>query len=477
MGFLNKYYKGKLKNLESGVVNENKIASNLEKHLKLKYKSKKLSKKRKNKKKLIEKTIKLLKEYKNLKDNFIFEIPIPDKNGFINVRFPHTNKIIKLKILNNQKPGNKMTVSVPKKKTKYKIKVSNKLNNKREMKIMTPFGEKLHLKIPSNKKVGDDYFYYSYKVKVPDNLVQGDQFYAIINDNTPLLLNVTENKKSGDILEFVDQLKKRITNENHYTVNKKSIGPITNNINTKAIKALKIKKLLKLTGRILSNRNINKIFEELSIQDIDDLISNEYPQPDSNVNRISQKGIYNHLPKASANTSSFVRSNSLGLTRKPQNININRIRKLCKMDGHLIFNIEHIEYLLGLRTLKKTKFVSLNQDKYKKEILQEINKQLDHDSIIKLRKLYNLMINVNYQNKRNYSAKDNSYRNFYRYLIEMIKEQKISMCILNTFITYLFTETSGSIQKNSEYQRNLKNLIKEIKNREIRERREILKTF
>lgn len=142
------------------------------------------------------------------------------------------------------------------------------------------------------------------------------------------------------------------------------------------------------------------------------------------------------------------------------NINRNRIRKQCKMDGYLTFTPEHIEYLIDLRTLKNTHFGSLNLNKGKKQILQEIKKQLDKKSKGQIRYMYNLMTEI--EDSKNYDDHNELYKIFLNNLERLIKEQRISMCILNTFVGFILTETSGNLKQNIRNQSRLKSAIKAI---------------
>lgn len=361
MGYRNQFYKGKLNNLERGM-NKNKIASNLQKRLNRKY-SGKLTNKRLSKKKIIENTIKLLREYKKLSNNLHFKIPEQDENGYIHVKLPNGNKI-KLQILNNQKPGDTMIISTANEKKKYKITIPQ-LNNRRIVKIKTPFGENLKLKMPNNKNTGDEFTYFTYKVLIPQNLKEGDNFYAIIKDNIPVLLEVNNNKKPGDILEFVEP---------------------------------EIKPIIPHRKKKLSSRNI--------------------------------------------------------------------IRRQCTTAGWLTFGIDYIKYIIGLKNLNEIYIGNSNLDRTKKEVIQEIKDNLDQESINNIKSMYDLTKQIekdtNYKN--NYHNQNNTEYNilintFYEELIDMIKENKISICILNTFIVHLMNEVISNSKKYDKIKKEMENLI------------------
>lgn len=366
MGFRNKFYQGRLNNLERGI-NKNKIASNLQNRLNRKY-SGTLTNKRFRKKELIENTIKLLKEYKKLSNNLFFIIPQPDKNGNILVKLPNENNV-KLQILNNQKPDEIMIISTTNKREKYKIKIPQ-LNNRRIVKIKTPFGENLKLKMPDNKNPDDEFTYFTYKVLIPENLKAGDKFYAIIRDNIPVLLEVKNNKKPGDILEFVDPER----------------NPIIQHRKKK-----------------LSSRNI--------------------------------------------------------------------IRRRCTTANWLTFGIDYIEYIIDLKNINKIYAGNSNIDKTEKEVIQEIKKNLDEESINNIKSMYELKKKIDeeinkYKNQNNteYNILINT---FYENLVDMIKENKISICILNTFIVYLINEVISNSKKYGKIKKEMENLINHDKSKLI----------
>jgi len=369
MGFRNKFYQQRLNNLERGI-NKNKIVLNLEKRIKRRYFGK-LTNKRLRKKELIENTIKLLKEYKKLSNNLFFTIPQPDKNGNILVKLPNENNV-KLQILNNQKPGEIMIISTTNKREKYKIKIPQ-LNNRRIVKIKTPFGENLKLKMPDNKNPDDEFTYFTYKVLIPENLKAGDKFYAIIRDNIPVLLEVKNNKKPGDILEFVEP------ERNPISLHRK---------------------------KKLSNRNI--------------------------------------------------------------------IKRQCTTVNWLTFSIDYIEYIIGLKNINEIQSVSSNLDKTKKEVIQEIRRNLDPGTINNIKSMYELTKKIeqeiNYKN--NYNNQNNTEYNiliniFYENLVDMIKENKISICILNTFIVYLINEVISNSKKYGKIKKEMENLINHNKTKLI----------
>ena len=258
-----------------------------------------------------------------------------------------------------------MIISTANEKTKYKITIPQ-LNKRRIVKIKTPFGENLKLKMPNNKKTGDEFTYFTYKVLIPQNLRDGDKFYAIIKDNIPVLLEVKNNKKPGDILEFVE------------------------------------------------------------------------------------------------------------LERKKNLSNINKIRRQCTTANWLTFGMDYIEYIIGKKNINEIIVNSLNLDTQKKKVIQEIKDNLDQESIDNIKSMYQLTQDIdneiNYKN--DYKNKNNTEYNilierFYENLIHMIKENKISICILNTFVVYLINEVITNSNKYERMKKSIENLINQDKSKLI----------
>ena len=136
------------------------------------------------------------------------------------------------------------------------------------------------------------------------------------------------------------------------------------------------------------------------------------------------------------------------------------IRKQCKSAGMAIFNDYVIEYIIGRSN--SLNIGTTNYNKAKIDIINKIKHTLDTESKQDIEEMY--MLKKKIEEEEQYKEQNNVeynlvYETFVERLIDMINENKISMCILNTFVDFITIEAGFNNKKYNYIQRKIRNRI------------------